>query len=256
MTAPLEQPIGAPIRAGQTERVADDRAVLPVRAAGLGIAGLILGGAAGLGLALAIHAAVPGQRALILLVAQGLLWTGMLGACVLASRRYGTGSLRRDFGLRIRPVDAGWGLLLAVAARLLAGLLIVALAAASPRLTGSNLAGVTRLRHDPLALTVYCLLGVLGAPLIEELFFRGLLLRALVGRLTVWGAVPAQAVLFCLAHITPTLGLGNVSVLGATLLFGVLAGALAHRLRRLGPTMVGHAAFNLVAVLGVLVATS
>jgi uncharacterized protein len=249
-----EEPLAGP--ASPPVRDVDERAVLPARAAVLGVVGLVAGAAVGILLGLGIHAWDPAQRVLLLLAAQGSLWAGMIGSCVLACRRYGSGSMRRDYGVRIRPADAGWGLLLALTSRLLAGLLVLGLAAASHRLTGSNLSGLTKLRADTPALVLYCLMAVLGAPVIEELFFRGLLLRSLVGRFTVWGAVPIQAVLFCLGHATPGLGLGNVSVLGATLLFGLLAGITVTWLRRLGPTMLGHAAFNLVAVIGVLLVTA
>ena len=97
--------------------------------------------------------------------------------------------------------------------------------------------------------------AVVGAPLIEELFFRGLLLRAFASRVPVVLAVVAQGLLFCLAHLTPTLGLANISVLAGTAAFGMLAGATAVWLRRLGANVVGHALFNLVAVVALLLLT-
>jgi membrane protease YdiL (CAAX protease family) len=179
----------------------------------------------------------------------------MVGACVLVSRRYGSGSVRRDYGLRVQGVDLGWGLLLALLARVLAAVVVAVLAAFSHRLTGSNLSDVRELRHDTAALAVFALMAVVGAPVVEELFFRGLLLRSFVGRLGLWGAVPAQALLFCLVHTIPSLGLGNVSVLAATFLFGAFAGGVASWQRRLGPSMIGHSIFNALAVFAVLATT-
>jgi membrane protease YdiL (CAAX protease family) len=230
----------------------DERAVFPARAAAIGIVGLVGGAALGIAVGVALKALGDVPKALLLVVPQLFLWGGMVGACVLMSRRYGSGSIRRDYGVQVRPVDLGWGLLLALLARVLATVVVIVLAAFSHRLTGSNLTGVRELKDDTAALTAYALLAVVGAPLVEELFFRGLLLRSFVGRLGLWGAVPAQALLFCLVHTIPSLGLGNVSVLAATFLFGAFAGVVATWQRRLGQSMIGHSLFNVVAVVAVL----
>jgi membrane protease YdiL (CAAX protease family) len=225
---------------------------LPARAAALGVAGLIAGAVLGIGFGLLLARVLDAPRLLVLLVSQGFLWTGMVGPCVLVSRRYGTGSLRADFGVGFRAVDLGWGLLLAIAGRIGAAVVAVCLAAVSRRLIGSNLTGIDELRNDVPTLVTYCLFALVGAPLIEELFFRGLLLRSFASRMPVGIAVLAQGLLFCLAHTIPALGLANASVLAGTAVFGIMAGATAVQLRRLGATMVAHALFNLVAVLGLL----
>ena len=62
------------------------------------------------------------------------LWTGLLGACVWASRRWGTGRLRDDYGLRARGSDVGRGLLLSLGARFGGGLLLAVLVAVAPGL--------------------------------------------------------------------------------------------------------------------------
>ncbi len=228
---------------------------LPARAAAVGIAGLIAGAVLGIGFGLLLARVLDAPRLLVLLVSQGFLWAGMVGPCVLVSRRYGTGSLRADFGVRFRVVDLGWGLLLAIVGRIGAAVVAVCLAAISRRLIGSNLTGIAELRNDVPVLVTYCLFALVGAPLVEELFFRGLLLRALAGRLPTGLAVVAQGLLFCLAHTAPALGLANLSVLAGTAVFGIMAGATAVWLRRLGATMVAHALFNLVAVVGLLLLT-
>jgi membrane protease YdiL (CAAX protease family) len=249
----FEEPLASPLPPPAVEH--DERAVLPTRAAVIGITGLVVGAVLGIVVGLALKALGDVPKALLIVVPQLFLWGGMVGACLLVSRRHGSGSMRRDYGVRVRTVDLGWGLLLALAARVLAAVVVATLAAASHRLAGSNLTGIRELRHDTAALTAYALLAVVGAPLVEELFFRGLLLRSFVGRLGLWGAVPAQAFLFCLVHTIPSLGLGNVSVLAATFLFGAFAGSVVTEQRRLGPTMIGHSIFNLVAVAAVLAVT-
>lgn len=230
----------------------DERARLPARAAALGIAGLLLGAVVGIGSALGLDLVDGLPRVVPVVVAQVLLWAGMVGACVVASRRFGTGSLRRDYGLRFRRSDIGWGLLLAFVARLVAGVVVVVLVGVDERLGGSNLPEASELRSDIPVLVAFSLMAVVGAPVIEELFFRGLLLQSLIARLRTGGAIPVQALLFGAVHAVPTSGLGNVSVLVATFSFGLLAGGTVLWKGRLGTTIVGHALFNVVAVVGLL----
>jgi membrane protease YdiL (CAAX protease family) len=89
---------------------------------------------------------------------------------------------------------------------------------------------------------------VVGAPLIEEIFFRGMLLRSLATPV----AWVAQAAVFGAAHLSPAYGLGNVGVLVAIGVLGVILGATATRYRRLGPDIATHAWFNLVATLALV----
>jgi membrane protease YdiL (CAAX protease family) len=108
-----------------------------------------------------------------------------------------------------------------------------------------------------IALTVtpprssFTVVAVIGAPLVEELFFRGLLQRAFYPVLGGVGAVSAQALLFGVSHLNPALGSANFTVIAATAAAGVVFG-LAARRRRLPTAMVGHAVFNGVVVLVVL----
>lgn len=83
-------------------------------------------------------------------------------------------------------------------------------------------------------------LAVIGAPLIEELFFRGLVQGAFTRRI---GAVPAlfvTAIIFSFAHIL------NEGLLAPLALFpmAVVLGYLRYRTNRLAAGMVAHALFN------------
>jgi membrane protease YdiL (CAAX protease family) len=176
----------------------------------------------------------------------------MLGAVLLVSRRYGTGSIRRDFGVRVRGSDIGWGLLLAIAARIVTGVVATLVLLAAGRLRGGG-SGVGASALDTPRLVLMCLFLVVGAPLIEEIFFRGLLLRSLQTRLSAWVAVPVQALLFAAAHGLSSTGLGLITQLIGTFLFGLAAGIIVVQVRRLGPTMVGHALFNLAPAIALIV---
>jgi membrane protease YdiL (CAAX protease family) len=91
------------------------------------------------------------------------------------------------------------------------------------------------------------------APLVEELFFRGLLLRSLLGicaadlglgRAAVPVAVVVDGLVFGLAHFE---GLQFTALAG----FGVLVGAIVTRTGRLGTGICAHAAFNAAAFVSI-----
>lgn len=186
-----------------------------------------------------------------LLVSLVGLWIGLAGAAVLASRWKGAGRLAVDFGLRLRPwPDIPLGLVVGVGGQFLvtavylpAGHLVSHL---QQRLSqpGQQL---TSTAHGPW-LVLLAAFVVIGSPVVEELFFRGLLLRSLQRRLGSLGprlapvcSVVISAVAFGLAHNEALQFFGLA-------LFGVLLGVLAVKTNRLGAGIVAHAAFNAVAV--------
>jgi membrane protease YdiL (CAAX protease family) len=235
----------------------DERVRPPLRAAGIGIAGLVLGGLVMIGVVLAFKAWAPEHKALALGLSEAGLWIGLLGAVIVVSRRYGSGSVVQDYGFRFRWNDLGWGLLLAFVARVLTAVIGVVVLLASGRLhSGRSASGLGTGALDTSVLVVLCVALVVGAPLVEELFFRGLMLRSLQTRVATPVAVGAQAVLFSACHALTTSGIGLITELLSTLMFGLLAGAVVVRFRRLGPTMVAHAFFNaVVAVVLIVVST-
>jgi len=178
------------------------------------------------------------------------LWVGLGGSALYASRTQGSGSPATDFGLRFAWFDPLLGAPLGVAAQYVLGLVVVAAYQASgvPQKTINNLGQpaqqVTGLAHG-WGDVILVLVVVVGAPVIEELFFRGLLLRALKARIGSVGAVIASGVLFGLAHFEPL----QLPVLA---LFGVVLGMVALRTGRLGPGICAHAAFNSLAVYSLL----
>jgi len=96
-----------------------------------------------------------------------------------------------------------------------------------------------------LALTVAVL--VIGAPLLEELLFRGVILPWLATFMTPWRAVAISAVLFGAVHI-PSHGL---HFLVATA-YGAALGWTRVRTRSLLPCMLVHAAINAAASIQLL----
>jgi membrane protease YdiL (CAAX protease family) len=177
------------------------------------------------------------------------LWVGTIGAPVLASRRKGTGDLGRDFGLQVRSADAGVGIPVGVLCQLL---LVPLISLPIIWLSGHHdlskpAKDVIGIAHGFGSIAILTLVLVIGAPIAEELFFRGLLLRSVQRRFAAsahadaW-AVGISAVVFGLVHFEPL-------QFAALVAFGVVLGILAVRSGRLGPGIWAHAAFNAVTVI-------
>lgn len=175
-------------------------------------------------------------------------WTALVGCVVLASRRKGSGRLAADFGLRVERRDVWPGVLAGVLSQLvLLPLLYLPLDLLGFDLDVSEEARSILDRATGPGLVVLSFCVVIGAPLAEELFFRGLLQRAAQRRFGPQGAVAFSAVVFGVTHFQPVQLLGLIA-------FGVVLGVLAQRAGRLGPALVAHIAFNATTVVW-LVAT-
>ena len=188
---------------------------------------------------------------------QAALWLCLLGACKLAVRRHGNGSLR-ELGLaRISRRQVGAGLLVGLIARFGAGALAVALYQLLPKEQLRNTAEpVLRLNDSLLSFVVLTLILVVGAPFFEELFFRGLVQGAFTNRFGARVALFGQAVCFGIVHyrvgMTASQAIITVVTIGAT---GLVLGATRWHYEKLGPGMVAHAFFNAVVVVVVIAYT-
>ena len=221
-----------------------------------GVGDFVLGLVVGLALSsllAALWLAVSGDTELDLAgqaLSQVGLWAGMVGSVVVASRRKGTGSLAADFGFRARWSDLGLGASAAVVVQLL---LLPALAyllrplVGHPEVSGPVRDLVDRSRGPAFIGLVVSV--AIGAPLVEELFFRGLLLRSLQRRLPDGAAVALSAVAFGLAHGSSLPADAVILVIVSLTLFGAVLAALAIRTGRLGPGIAAHALFNLFTIL-------
>jgi hypothetical protein len=181
------------------------------------------------------------------------LWAGFFGSAWLATGVRGTHSFARDLGLRFRWIDL-IGIPIGVAGQILVALMYIPISqhvhdfnqrfdAPSQRLTGGS--------HGT-GYVIVAIFTVVGAPFFEELFFRGVLLRALArlfGTVGGWVgpalAIAITGVLFGLAHAE------SLQLLGLAV-FGIILSAVSYRTGRLGMNMVAHASFNLVAVAAVV----
>lgn len=169
--------------------------------------------------------------------------TMLLAAWVVARVR-GSGSLTRDFGLRVTLRDGSW-LLVGL------GLQIVALVALLPiaELAGVDDApqeAVQRLEDAGGAELALLAVGVVVvAPVVEELVFRGLLLRSLLRRMSPGWAVAVSAGLFGIVHLADP---GAAVVVPGLVALGLLTGVEATRTGSLSRPILLHAGFNLLTV--------
>jgi membrane protease YdiL (CAAX protease family) len=204
-------------------------------------------------LATAVWYAITGEEELGLAgqaFSQAGLWTGMVGSALVASRRKGAGTLAEDFGFKGRWSDLALGLVIALAVQLL---LLPAIAFLLRPLLGEP--DVSSTAQDLLdkaqgASFAGLILSVaVGAPLVEELFFRGLLLRSLQRHMKDWLAVTISAITFGIAHGSTLPVEAVVLVMFSLTVFGAILAVLAIRTGRLGPSIVTHSVFNLFTLL-------
>ena len=186
------------------------------------------------------------------------VWVPLLGAVLFACFSHGTRSLVRDFGLRVRPIDLLWGLSIGLLARVVASLIELAVYGH----VGSGAAVLGETVHDGWFLFAAVLAPVLLGPFVEELFFRGLLLRAVTATTTARGlsprsamgmAIGASALVFALVHLTGVHSANGMLVIGlSTLVFGLGAATVAALTGRLGGALIAHITFNALVVVPAL----
>lgn len=176
------------------------------------------------------------------------LWAGYLTMPLVAARRKGNGVIA-DFGLRVRPWDVPAGLAIGVLSQVVLVPLVYLpiFQIIGERDVSADARALTDRAEDPFGVALLILVVVVGAPIVEELFFRGLLLRSAERR---WGSVWAvivSSLVFGAVHLQPLQFPALVAV-------GVVFALLALRTGRLGPSIFAHIGFNAVAVGSLLAA--
>ena len=170
------------------------------------------------------------------------LWAGLLGATVVVSRMWGTGSYRRDYGIAAHRVDL-WGIPVGAVTQLVfVSLLYKGLSLMIDTKSLEKPAeDLTNKARGSFGVVLLVFVIAIGAPIVEEIFFRGLVQRSIAARYSDPVAIVGSAVMFALVHFQPLQFPG-------LLLFGLVAGYCAYRTRRLGMSMLAHMAFNGVSL--------
>ena len=172
------------------------------------------------------------------------LWTGLIAAWLLVRLRARDSSI--DF--RFRWSDVGFGLAGSLVGRVLAGVAISPVPFPDQRLRDLD-DGVASESLSGTGWIVLILVTCVGAPLVEEIFFRGLVQRRLVSRLGVVPGIVIASVLFGAAHLIGWEGPLSLASAWAIAAAGGVLGVLYHLTGRLGTAIAAHAWFNAQAML-------
>ena len=174
------------------------------------------------------------------------LWACFMVAAVVVSRRFGSGRFAEDFRLTFRVRDLV-GLPIGAACQVL---LIPTVYWPLQRVWSetfrteelSERAQDLWDRADGMWLVVLVAVVAVGAPVVEEIIYRGMIQQALQSRLDDVLAVVLSALFFALIHLQP------VEIPGL-FVFGLVAGACFMRTGRLGMSIMVHVAFNATGLL-------
>ena len=184
-----------------------------------------------------------------------VVWVPLLGSVLVACYLRGSRSLARDFGLRFHPLDLLWGLTIGLLTRVVASLFEIA----GYGQMGTSGATLDAPAHDVWWIVLSLLAPVLIAPFIEELFFRGLLLRAVAAAtdarrpVALSVACVVSALVFALVHVVDAGSPTALWVVGAgTFVFGLAAASVTAVTGRLGGAIIAHVVFNGLVVVPAL----
>ena len=195
-------------------------------------------------------AGLPSNGAAILLGSAVLPWIGFGLWPWLTTRLQGNGA-RIDLGFAFKPIDLAWGAL--------GGALCLVLGTVAAEITQRLVGDFGSAAGDAVSnadvadwvIIAFALAALIGAPLFEELCFRGLAFAA-VARWTSARGLPAvpwatvvSALLFTLIHFEPVR-------FGVLLVIGLVLSWLRARTGRVGASVIAHALNNLWGVLGIL----
>ncbi len=120
-------------------------------------------------------------------------------AVVYVSRLKGQRSLGADFGFRIRLLDAK-ALVVGATLEVLLSLALLPILQLDPDAQHQQLLSDLEENLDAATVVLFFLGAVVFAPMVEELLFRGVLLRALLRKFPPAAAVIGSSVVFALVH--------------------------------------------------------
>jgi len=234
----------------------------PFRGSLAGALGVLAGGLVGgfglsiLGVLVLIAFGRPGGVLCELVVSEALLWAGFLSAAVLFSHRFGSGSLRRDVDLRVRPIDPVIGFGGGIVAHCVAALVLIVIGTVHKSTANPDAPVFGPLTHGALGWLLLVAITCVGAPLVEEIFFRGLLQGELVQRLGAPLGIGLTAVVFGTVHIANDPGIDGLIYAAGVGGAGLVLGTVRHMTGRLGSSIATHACFNGIALAALAVVIS
>ena len=174
------------------------------------------------------------------------LWASFLIGLYFVSQRFGSRVFTRDYFFKFRKVDL-WGVPIGVVSQLvLVGLVTWPFRMAFPDKFAPEL--VEKRARDLFDnatggwLVVLVIVVVVGAPLVEELVYRGLIQSSLSGRFGDNSALLISSVWFAVVHL-------QLVELPGLLAFALVLSFCFKRTNRLGMSVIAHVAFNATGLL-------
>jgi len=196
------------------------------------------------------------------LTASAMLWLGISGVlvfsvltvvaygpallAVIAIIRMGQGRSEM-LGVRPRWLDVLFGPVVWIAlvvSQILVGIVLIVLDVP----VQSNLEGLGADRLGWATIIVLLISAVVVAPVVEELVFRGVVLRAAASRMPAVVALLLQGLLFGVIHLDLDLGVGAFGLVIMLTVIGIILGVSVIVLGRIWPAILAHAIFNAVAL--------
>jgi uncharacterized protein len=182
----------------------------------------------------------------VLAVALLAAWSAYLSGMWIASVKVGSGSPVADYGITFAPID-----ILGLGIGVLSQLVVVSIVYMPLKVLWPDTFNDDRLQENARDLVdraggattmLLFVIVALGAPIVEELFYRGLLQRSLAARFNDGLVVVGVAMIFALVHFRPIEYPG-------LFVFGLILGVTALRTGRLGMPIMTHVGFNVAGLL-------
>lgn len=176
------------------------------------------------------------------------LWLGFIGVPIYVAATKGNGWIR-DFKMKLSlidiPVAGVIGLLTQLIVVPLVSWPMLWLTNTSIDDLGAPARELADKATDNLGAVLFLVIVGIGAPIAEEIFFRGLLLRAMEKTFGTTVAVIGSSALFAATHF-------QFIQFPALFMAGLVFALLVVRTGRLGAAIIGHMAFNLVTAVSLL----
>jgi hypothetical protein len=174
-------------------------------------------------------------------------------AVVYVTRLKGQKSLAADFGLVVRLRDAK-ALVVGATLEIVLTLALLPILQLDPDAQNQQLLSDLKEHLDVGTVALFVIGAVIFAPVVEELLFRGVLLRALLRKVQPVTAVLVSAVIFSLVHYVGDPN--TLPVLPALTGLGAVLAIVALRSGDLSTSIFIHAGFNLTTTILFLVSGS
>jgi membrane protease YdiL (CAAX protease family) len=167
-------------------------------------------------------------------------------AVVYVTRLKGQKSLARDFGFVLRLGDAK-ALIVGAVLEVALTLALLPILQLDPDAQNQQLLSDLKEHRDAATVVLFVVGAVIFAPIVEELLFRGVLLRALLRRFEPAYAVLASGIIFALVHYVGDPN--TLPFLPALAGLGVVLAVVALRSGDLSTSIFIHAGFNLTTTI-------